>query len=33
MLSLLEGHPHVASWRPGHPGEGGAGATVVEIKD
>jgi DNA mismatch repair protein MutS2 len=33
VAGLLEGHPHVASWRQGHPNEGGGGATVVEIKD
>ena len=33
IASLLEGHPHVASFRPGGPREGGAGATVVELKD
>jgi DNA mismatch repair protein MutS2 len=33
VVSLLEGHPHVASFRPGGPGEGGAGATIVELKD
>jgi DNA mismatch repair protein MutS2 len=33
VAGLLDGHPHVASWRQGHPGEGGGGATIVEIKD
>ena len=33
VAGLLEGHPHVASWRQGHPNEGGGGATIVEIKD
>ncbi len=33
IASLLEGHPHVASFRPGGPREGGAGATVVELKE
>jgi DNA mismatch repair protein MutS2 len=33
VAGLLEGHPHVATWRQGHPNEGGGGATIVEIKD
>jgi DNA mismatch repair protein MutS2 len=33
VARLLEGHPHVASWRAGHGSEGGAGATIVELKD
>jgi dsDNA-specific endonuclease/ATPase MutS2 len=33
VARLLEGHPHVASWRAGHGNEGGAGATIVELKD
>ena len=33
VAGLLDGHPHVATWRPGHPHEGGGGATIVEIKD
>jgi len=33
VAQLLEGHPHVASWRIGHANEGGGGATVVELKD
>jgi DNA mismatch repair protein MutS2 len=32
IADLLSGHPHVAKWRPGSPEEGGAGATVVELK-
>lgn len=32
IADLLSDHPHVAKWRPGAPGEGGAGATVVELK-
>jgi DNA mismatch repair protein MutS2 len=33
VAGLLDGHPHVANWRRGHPNEGGGGATIVEIKD
>jgi DNA mismatch repair protein MutS2 len=33
VAQVLEGHPLVASWRPGGPSEGGGGATVVELKD
>jgi len=33
IAELLDGHPHVSSFRPGGPREGGAGATVVELKD
>jgi DNA mismatch repair protein MutS2 len=33
VAGLLDGHPHVATWRQGHPNEGGGGATIVEIKD
>jgi DNA mismatch repair protein MutS2 len=33
VAGLLEGHPHVAAFRPGQGHEGGAGATVVELKD
>jgi DNA mismatch repair protein MutS2 len=33
VARLLDKHPLVASWRPGGPGEGGGGATVVELKD
>jgi DNA mismatch repair protein MutS2 len=33
VAGLLEGHPHVASWRPGQSKEGGGGATIVELKD
>jgi DNA mismatch repair protein MutS2 len=33
VAELLEGHPHVASWRPGHGNEGGSGATIVELRD
>ncbi|MGH9753800.1 MAG: endonuclease MutS2 [Blastocatellia bacterium] len=32
IADLLSDHPHVAKWRPAAPGEGGAGATVVELK-
>ena len=33
VARMLEGHPLVSSWRLGGPGEGGGGATVVELKD
>jgi DNA mismatch repair protein MutS2 len=33
IAELLDGHPHVASFRPGGPSEGGGGATIVELKD
>jgi DNA mismatch repair protein MutS2 len=33
VAQMLEGHPLVASWRPGGPSEGGGGATVVELKE
>jgi DNA mismatch repair protein MutS2 len=33
VAALLEGHPQVASFRPGAAGEGGGGATIVELKD
>jgi DNA mismatch repair protein MutS2 len=33
VAQLLERHPLVSSWRLGGPGEGGGGATVVELKD
>jgi DNA mismatch repair protein MutS2 len=33
VVSLLEGHPHVAAFRAGGQGEGGGGVTVVELKD
>jgi DNA mismatch repair protein MutS2 len=33
VARMLEGHPHVSSWRMGQAGEGGGGATVVELKD
>jgi DNA mismatch repair protein MutS2 len=32
IANLLSDHPHVAKWRPATPDEGGAGATVVELK-
>jgi DNA mismatch repair protein MutS2 len=32
IADLLSGHPHVAKWRQAAPDEGGAGATVVELK-
>jgi DNA mismatch repair protein MutS2 len=33
VAALLDGHPLVASWRPGGRGEGGGGATIVELRD
>jgi DNA mismatch repair protein MutS2 len=33
VADLLEGHPHVASFRGGGEREGGGGVTVVELKD
>jgi DNA mismatch repair protein MutS2 len=33
VAELLEGHPHVASWRSGAANEGGGGVTIVELKD
>ena len=32
LQNYLQGHPHVASMRLGHPNEGGHGVTVIEIK-
>jgi len=32
IANLLSGHPHVAKFYPAAPGEGGNGATVVELK-
>jgi DNA mismatch repair protein MutS2 len=32
IADLLSDHPHVAKWRQAAPDEGGAGATVVELK-
>ncbi len=32
IADLLSGHPHVAKFHPAAPNEGGAGATVVELK-
>jgi DNA mismatch repair protein MutS2 len=32
IADLLSDHPHVAKFYPAPPGEGGAGATVVELK-
>jgi DNA mismatch repair protein MutS2 len=31
LRSMLSGHPLVRSWRPGERGEGGDGATIVEL--
>jgi DNA mismatch repair protein MutS2 len=33
VAELLDGHPHVATFRAGGPREGGGGVTVVELKD
>jgi len=33
VAGFLDGHPHVAGFRLGHAGEGGAGATIVELRD
>ena len=33
VAGLLEGHPHVATFRLGESREGGAGATIVELKE
>jgi DNA mismatch repair protein MutS2 len=33
VAGLLDGHPHVASFRLGEAREGGAGATIVELRD
>jgi DNA mismatch repair protein MutS2 len=32
IADLLSDHPHVAKWRHASPNEGGAGATIVELK-
>jgi DNA mismatch repair protein MutS2 len=32
VAELLKGHPHVAAFAPAPPDQGGAGATVVELK-
>ena len=32
VAEMLDGHPHVAAFRTGGPGEGGGGVTVVELK-
>jgi DNA mismatch repair protein MutS2 len=33
VAGLLDGHPHVATFRLGEGREGGAGATIVELKE
>lgn len=33
VAGFLEGHPHVAAFRLGGPSEGGAGATIVALKE
>jgi DNA mismatch repair protein MutS2 len=32
IAGLLDGHPHVARFLPAPPDQGGAGATVVELR-
>jgi dsDNA-specific endonuclease/ATPase MutS2 len=32
VTELLSGHPHVAKFSPAAHGEGGQGATIVELK-
>ena len=32
VRDLLKSHPHVTGFRDGAPNEGGAGATVVELR-
>jgi DNA mismatch repair protein MutS2 len=32
IRAFLSRHPHVASWRPGEPREGGDGATIVTLR-
>jgi len=33
VAGLLEGHPHVATYRTAAANEGGGGVTIVELKD
>jgi DNA mismatch repair protein MutS2 len=33
VASLLNGHPHVATFHAADPSHGGGGVTVVELKD